>query len=158
MLAKILPTGNCISCVMFLSQTACQRGWIPRSNLLPSLLPKLPNLVPTPLLREQPNLLPRWQPSMQPSLQPESPFQWPLLSMCRKSANRACPSVELDMHSNRQFPGLFVVHMPSCLHVLLVTRPLCSLRGRGNRLFWYVPPGVLGYRGVQVVTFQEGGG
>ena len=38
-------------------------------------------------------------------------------------ANRACLSVELNMHPNRQFPGLFVVHMPSCLHVLLRVTP-----------------------------------
>ena len=30
----------------------------------------------------QPNLLPRWQPNLQPNLQLESPFLWPLLSMC----------------------------------------------------------------------------
>ena len=29
----------------------------------------------------QPNVLPKWQ----PSLQLESPFQWPLLSMCSSS-------------------------------------------------------------------------
>ena len=40
---------------------------------------KLPNLVPNPQLRVQPNLLQRWQPSLQPSLQLESPFLWPLL-------------------------------------------------------------------------------
>ena len=34
------------------------------------------------------------------------------------------------MHPNRQFPDLFVDHMPSCLYVLLrVTHPLCSLGG-----------------------------
>ena len=50
-----------------------------------------------------------------------------------------CVSVELNMHPDRQFSGLFVVHMPSCLHVLLcVTRPLCSLGG-GDRHFGYVP-------------------
>ena len=30
----------------------------------------------------KPSLLPRWQPSLQPNLQLESPFLWPLLSMC----------------------------------------------------------------------------
>ena len=76
-----LPTGNCISRAMFLSQTARHRGWSP----LPSLLPKLPNLMPHPQPRVQPNLLPRWQPSLQPRLQLESPFQWSLLSMCSSS-------------------------------------------------------------------------
>ena len=74
-----LRTKNCTSCAMFLRQTACHRGWMP--SPLPSLLPKLPNLVPNPQPRVQPNLLPRWQ----PSLQLESPFLWPLLSMCSSS-------------------------------------------------------------------------
>ena len=62
-------------------------------------------------------------------------------------AHRACFSVELNMHPNRQFPGLFVVHMPSCLHVLLhVTRPLCSLGGLGGARepsIWACSPGGL---------------
>ena len=34
------------------------------------------------------------------------------------------------MHPKRQFPRLFMVHMPFCLHVLLVPRnPLRSLGG-----------------------------
>ena len=64
----------------------------------------------------------------------------------QKVAHRVCPLVELKMHLNRQFSGLFMVHMPLCLHVLQhVTRPLCSLGGGGgqeNHLFGYVPPGV----------------
>ena len=70
-----LPTGNCVSCVMFLRQTACHRGWSPLPSPLPNLLPKLLNLVPNPQPRVQPNLLPRWHPSLQPGLQLESPFQ-----------------------------------------------------------------------------------
>ena len=84
-----LPTENCTSSAMFLRQTACHRGWSPLPsrlpNLLPSLLPKLPNLVPDPQPRVQPNMLPRWQSSLQPCLQLESPFLWPLLSMCTSS-------------------------------------------------------------------------
>ena len=101
----------------------------------------------------QPNLLPRWQPSLQPSLQLESPFLWPLLSI-------ACLSVDLNMHLNKQFSAHFVVHMPSCLHVLFrVAGPLHSNRGeRGNCHLGYVPSGVRGYRHAQVVTIQGGGG
>ena len=62
---------------MFLRQTACHRGWSPVPSPLPSLIPKLANLVPNPQ--------PRVQPSLQPSLQLESPFLWPLLSMCSSS-------------------------------------------------------------------------
>ena len=41
----------------------------------------------------------------------------------------------------QQFPGLFLVHTPSCLCVLLrVTRPLRSLRGV-RASFWVCPPG-----------------
>ena len=58
-------------------------------NLLPSLPPKLPNLVPNPT-SALPNLLPRWQPSLQPNLQLESPFLWPLLSMCSSSRSNIC--------------------------------------------------------------------
>ena len=39
-----LPMTNCTPRVMLSSQTACHRGWSPLPNLLPSLLPKLPNL------------------------------------------------------------------------------------------------------------------
>ena len=75
----------CTARTMFLRQTACHRGWSPLPSPLPSLLPKLANLVPNPQPRGQPNMLPRWQPSLQPCLQPESPFLWPLLSMCSPS-------------------------------------------------------------------------
>ena len=62
-----------------------------------------------------------------------------------------------------QFPGhfvVFVVHMPSCSHVLLrITHPVCSLEGgRGDRHFGYVPLGMGGYRCAQVVTVQGEGG
>ena len=64
----------------------------------------------------------------------KKPVKW----HCNPLAHRACLSVELNMHCGRQFPSLFVVHMPSCLHVLLrVTRPLCSL----GRHLGYVPRG-----------------
>ena len=46
----------------------------------------------------------------------------------KKVAHRACLSVELNMHPNRQFPGVLVVHMPPCF-ASRVTCPLCSLRG-----------------------------
>ena len=37
------------------------------------------------------------------------------------------------MHPNRQLPARFVVHMPSCLHVLFrAARPLHSIRGGGG--------------------------
>ena len=51
------------------------------------------------------------------------------------------------MHPNKQFLGLFVVHMPSSLHVLLRgTHSVCSLGGRGmrgrrNHHFGYSPLG-----------------
>ena len=53
----------------------------------------------------------------------------------KKPAHRACLSVVLNMHPNRQFPANFVVHMPLCvLDLFSVTRPLHSNRGgRGNR-------------------------
>jgi hypothetical protein len=51
--------------------------------------PKLPNLVPNPPPRVQPNLPPRWQPSLQPSQQLESPFLWPVLSMCSSSESNS---------------------------------------------------------------------
>ena len=63
----------------------------------------------------------------------------------KKMAHRALLSADLNMHPNRQFPGLFVVHMPSCLHVLLcVTRPLCSLGGGGIPSLWVCSPGGVG--------------
>ena len=57
-------------------------------------------------------------------------------------AHTACLSVELNMHPNRQFPGLFVVRMPSCLHVLpRVMHPFVFPQGGGGH-FGYVPPTV----------------
>ena len=138
-----LPTDNCTSHAMFLRQIACHRGWSPLPspllNLLPSLLPKLPTLVPDPQPRVQPNLLPRWQ----PSLQLESPFLWPLLSMCsssesntpaRESGTQSLSSVKLNMYPNRQFLAHFMVHMPLCLHILFrVAGPLhCNQGGEGT--------------------------
>ena len=132
-----LPTGNCVSPKMFLRQIACHRGWSSLPDLLPRLPQKLPNLVPNPL-----NVQPRWQLSLQPNLQLESPFLWPLLSMCsssrwrqKKWAHRACCSVDLNMHPYNQCPRIFVVHMPSCLHLLFdVAHPLSSNRGRAASL------------------------
>ena len=48
-----------------------------------------------------------------------------------KVAHSAYLSAELDMHPNRHFPAHFVVHMPSCLHVLfhLVRSKLGGVRG-----------------------------
>ena len=64
-------------------------------NLLPSLLPKQPSLVPCPEPRVQLNL--------HPSLQLENPFQWPLLSMCcsSKSNTRAKKSGTQSLSLNR---------------------------------------------------------
>ena len=142
-----LLTENCTSRAIFLRETACHRGWSPLSRPLPSLPPKLPTLAPNPQPRVQPNLLLRWQPSLQlrwqpnlqPSLQRESPFLWPLWSTCSSSksntrpekvAHRACFSVELKTHPNRQFLAHFVVHTPLCLRFLCrVARPLHSNRG-----------------------------
>ena len=54
----------------------------------------------------------------------------------KKLHNRACLSVELNMHPNRQFLARFVVHVPLCLHTLLCVRhPLCSLR-RAREVTW----------------------
>ena len=123
---------------------------VPEANCLPQgLPPKLPNLVPNPS-SVQPNLLPRWQPSLQPNLQLESPF---LLSMCSSQRSNThvkksgTPNLLLsrpDMHPCTQFPGHFVVHMPSCLHLLFcVARPLSSNRGGGgNHHLGCVPSGV----------------
>ena len=40
------------------------------------------------------------------------------LSIARVQGAVLCVPVELDMHLDRQFPGQFVVHTPSRLHVL----------------------------------------
>ena len=53
------------------------------------------------------------------------------LSMCSSSDSRQkkwhTEPVELNVHPNRQFPAHFVIHMPSCLHILFyVARPLHS--------------------------------
>ena len=70
-----------ISSLLGAFSCACHRGWSPLPSPLPSLLPKLPTLMPNPQPRVRPDLLPRWQ----PSLLLESPFLWPLLSMCSSS-------------------------------------------------------------------------
>ena len=110
-----------------LAKTACHRGWSPLPSPLPSLLPMLPNLVPNLQPRVQPNLLPRWQPSLQPSLQLQNPFLWPLLSMCsslesntpaRKSGIQSQFLSRAEHASQWTVPRSFVIHMPSCLHVL----------------------------------------
>ena len=83
----------------------CHRGWSqPPAKPLTEPAPKAAKFVPNPQTRVQPNLLPRWQ----PSLQLDSPFLWPLLSMCSfsESNTRTRKSgVELNMHPNRQFPA-----------------------------------------------------
>jgi len=80
--------------------------------------PKLPNLVPNPQPRVQPNLLPRWQ----PSLQLESPFLWPLLSMCsssesnapaRKSGTQSLFLSRAEHASQQAVPGSFC-GLPAC--------------------------------------------
>ena len=133
-----LPRENCTSCDVPKANCLPQ-GLEPLPSPLPNLLPKLPNLVPKP--RVQPNLLPRWQPSLQPSLQLESPFLWPLLSMCsssesntpaRRSGTQSL-SLKLNMYPNRQFLAHFVAGMPLCLHVLFcVADPLHSNRRGGG--------------------------
>ena len=53
-----------------------------------------------------------------------------VLSISNVQGAVLCLPIELNMHPNRLFPGHFVVHMPSCLHVLLcVSCPLRSLVG-----------------------------
>ena len=58
----------------------------------------------------------------------------------KKVVQRAYLSVELNLHPNRQFLGLFVVHMPLCLHDLLCVAHLsCSGMfplGGGVRIPW----------------------
>ena len=99
---------------------------------LPSPLPKLLlNLVPNPQPRVQPNLLPRWRPSLhsrlQPSWQLDSPFQWPLLSMCSSSKSSTCArksgpqclSLSRPEHQypSKRFPGFCGSYalVPACL-------------------------------------------
>ena len=86
----------------------------------------------------QPNLLPTWQPSLQPNLQLESPFLWPLLSMCsslRRNAHvkrSGTPSLLLirpDIHPYTRWPGHFVVHMPLCSLSSFVLRVFCLVIG-----------------------------
>ena len=64
----------------------------------------------------QPNLLPWWQPSLQPSLQLESPFLWPLWSMCtssesntpaRKSGTQSLLLSRAEHASQQAVPGSF---------------------------------------------------
>ena len=62
-------------------------------------------------------------------------------------------SVEPNAHPNRQLPGHFVDHVPSCLHFLLrVTRRLCV--PRANRHFGCAPPRVSGYHHARADTDQ----
>ena len=167
-----LPTESCTSHVIFPRQTACHRGWSPLSSPLPSLLPKLLNLVPIPQPRVQPNLLPRWQPSLQPSLQLESPFLWPLWSMCsssgsntpaRKSGTQSLFLSRAEHASQQAVPGSFVVHSVLCLHVLpRVPRPLHSNRGCEGTVTWgilvYVPGGCEGTVVRNRLLCRGGGG
>ena len=149
-----------------------QQGRSPLLSPLPSLLPMLPNLVPNPQPRVQPNLLPRWQPNLQPTqptLQLESPFLWPLFSMCNlrgllpeKVAHRAYFSVKLNMYPNRQFLAHFVVHIP-CIYVsCFASQVLCIVIGRARELSLGVcslrGAGVRGYCCVLAITMQWGGG
>ena len=68
------------------------------------------------------------KPSMQPNLQLESPFPWPLLSMCSSLRRNTrvkksdTPSLLLsrpDMHPCRQFSGHFVVTCPRVRSLVL---------------------------------------
>ena len=69
-------------------------------------------------------------------------FQWPLLSMCSSSKSSThgsksgtqSPSLSRpNAHPSRQFPHHYVDHMPSCLHVLLPSRPAAKPADRGYR-------------------------
>ena len=100
------------------------------------------------------NFRPNARPRVQPNLQMESPFQWPLLSMCSSSKSntraknmphRACLSVQLSMHPNRQFPGLFRGSFPLVFaYFALCHASLVFPRGRwGARelALWVCSPG-----------------
>ena len=125
---------------------ACHRGWSPLPSPLPSLLRTLPNLMPNPQPRVQPSLVPRWQ----PSLQLESPYLWPLLSMCsssqsdtpaRKSGIQSLFLSRAEHASHRQFLPHFLVHMPLCLHDLFrVAHPLHSNGGGKGTVTWGMCP------------------
>ena len=79
------------------------------------------------------------------SLQLESPFLWPLWSMCsssvsntpaRKSGTQSLFPSRAEHASQQavQFPAHFVVHTPLCLHILFrVARPLHSNLGAAGR-------------------------
>ena len=59
----------------------------------------------------------------------------------KKKWHTACLLVKLNIHPDRQFPAHFVVHMPSCLHVLFrVARPLQSKRGGEGTVIWGMFP------------------
>ena len=59
------------------------------------------------------------------------------------------------MHPSRQFPGLSVIHMPSCLHVLLRVIVVCVPSGGGGvsrePSFWVCSPG-----GVMILSHAGG--
>ena len=87
---------------------------------------------------------------VQPSLHLESPFLWPLLSMCsssesntpaRKSGTQSQFLSRAEHASQWTVPGSFVVHMPSCLYVLFcVARLLHGNRGCEATVIWRMFP------------------
>ena len=80
------------------------------------------------------------------SLQLESPFLWPLLSMCsssesntpaKKSGTQSQFLSRAEHASQLTGSGSFVVHMPSCLHVLFcVAHLLHSNWACGGIVIW----------------------
>ena len=67
-------------------------------------------------------------------------------------AHRACLSVELTTHPNRQFLGLIVVHMPSCFAACHTSFVLPQ--GAREPSLWVCSRGGVGDPRAQVVTIQ----
>ena len=63
---------------------------------------------------------------------PVAPVEHVQLFKVKYSKKKWHTALSLSMHPNRQFPGLFVVHMPLCWHVLLVSCVLCVPSGGGG--------------------------
>ena len=79
--------------------------------------------------------------------------------MPQKVAYRACHSVELNVHSNRQFLAHFVVHMPLCVHVLFrVARSFNSNRGEGTDTWGMLSQGCEDTVACRCLLFKGGGG
>ena len=92
----------------------------------------------------QPNLLPGWQPSLQPNLQLESPFLWPLLSMCSSSRSNTrvrksgTPSLMLSrpQHASLQAVSWSFCGSHALVFASLVLCLLSSNRGGEATVTW----------------------